>query len=1114
MDALWAELVRTREAVQRLRRYISPTVAEGILHDQERLRGERRDVTVLFVDAVGFTHLSASLDAELAFGLINDFLSRLVECVHRYDGVVDKFTGDGLMAVFGAPLAHENDPELAVRAAVDMQRAVAAFEPIARAQLGAPLQVRIGIHSGLAISGIVGSQDQVSYTVIGETVNLAARLESLARPGYILVSERVYRQTRPFFTFQEMGTVHIKGLDQPMPVYEVVGERAEPLSARGVAGVRAVFLGRDQQLERLHDLMADFASDGTGRLVVVRGEAGLGKSRLVSEWLSDADTVQVWEGVGLPYTRGVGYRVFRSLLQNAIRSLPPDVAWDRNVSAPLRPFLRLMLGLSLRPEEEKSVALLEPERVMQLTILALREWILGEAAQCPIVLVLEDYHWADDLSRSMFESLVNLIQEAPVLFCVITRPQPDSTLDSEVLGRPEIAPLALTLDLEPLSLEQSRELLSHLVDLSNLPELLVSTILERAEGNPFYLEEFVRVLIERGLLELEGERWRVAPGVAPESVEVPTTLRGLMMTRVDRLPEDMQNLLRSASVIGLQFSAPLLGEVERRLHGLEKAQPLLERLVEIGLLVERPEAGESAYAFRHILAQETIYQTILRNHRPYLHRTVAESVETIWADDLEEQVDLLAFHYYRAGVREKALHYSLLAAEKARKRFANQEAIELYSQALQLSQHLENYQVERWQAAVGLGQVEQHIGEYEEALALYRAALTDWVDASPEDRASVMLKMGQVWANRGNLEETEGWLHQGLLELERADEPPLDLRAMLYSELGWMSLRRGNLDTAGEWLEKGLDLVEGTGHYGVLSSILNRLGAVHYHRSEWEEAAASVERALEFRERLGDVVGYARSLNNLGILKRAVGDSPGAIACYQQACEIHEQIGEIEGFVQACTNLGVQYTDLGDWEKAEKHLRQSFEITQRIGYTYELAQTHLNLGRLYLFQGRWEECAHHLDQAVSLYQDAGARAHLNLNDTYDLKARLCLEKGDVDEAEDWARRCRDLLQEVTSEEGDDSIEWGRYEQLMGLIAGARGDLDSAHRYFDQSIRVLRACRARLEEGRTVYYRALLWLQSGERERGREELLRARDLFQEFGATADLERVEERLAQAA
>lgn len=1109
------KLTVAQDAVRHLGRYLPPAVVEAILHDQERLRGERREVAVLFTDAVGFTHLSASLDAESVFDLINDLLSRLVECVHRYDGMVDKFTGDGLMAVFGAPIAHENDSELAIRAALDMQKAAAEFEPIAHAQLGALLQIRTGIHSGPVVAGVLGTQEQAAYTVIGETVNLAARLEALAQPGHILVSSRVYQQTRALFSFQEMGMTPVKGIDQPVVIYEPVGDLSKPLPTRGLAGVSAVFMGRDTELEQLRTMASAFLSDQHGRLIVLEGEAGMGKSRLVAETIPTLSPAQVsiWRGSGLPYAQGVGYGIFRSLLQDAAQSYPPGTAWDSQVSAPLRLFLRQMLG-QLTPEEQTRLHHLEPERTKQLTTLALREWVLGEARRRPVVLILDDFHWADDLSRDALQALVNLTHKAPVLLCVMTRPQPESPLELAVppTEEPLAAPSYLYLEVGPLSPEHSRTLLAHLVDLNDIPETFINTLLTQAQGNPFYIEEFVRMLIEKEALTPGEQRWQVTSAIALEELEIPTTLRGLMMARVDRLPRNLQGVLRSAAVIGLQFSARLLEEVERRLHGPASVLPPLERLTDLGLLEERPQADERVYAFRHIITQETVYRSLLRSQRPGLHLTVAESIEALYAGGLTNQAEVLALHYDLARVRDKAMHYALLSGDRARERFANREAIEHYSRALQLSQHLGQQQPERWQAALGLGQVEQHVGEYEEAIACYQAVLDEWETANPEARAQVLLKMGEVWNKRGDLEEADAGLNRALTQLDQAGDVLPALRAQIYSELGVLSRRRGDLIAAQKWLEQGLALVNDSEHYDVLSSILNRLGGVHYNRSKWDEAKECVERALELRQRLGDIVGTARSLNNLAILKHTSGDWDGALADFERAAELHERISEVEGLSSSYSNLGVLYTERGEWKKAEENLRRSFTIAQRIAHSYELAQAHKNLGWLYLLQERWEECAQHLKAAIPLYTEAGAHANLNLSEAYYFHGVLSLEQGQITTAQQWAERCHSLLQEATGADEGESVEWGRYEQLMGRIAYASGDLASARLHLERSAAIFQASGSLIETGRTAYWNSLLSLALQEPDKAREELAAARQIFEQLGAALDLRHVTEHLAQ--
>ncbi|MFL7791422.1 MAG: tetratricopeptide repeat protein [Anaerolineae bacterium] len=1108
------ELAATKEIVRRLRRYVPSVVVDGILQDRERLRDERREVAVLFADTVNYSRLAASLDAESVFNLINDLLGRLVACVHRYDGVLDKFTGDGLMAVFGAPIAHENDTELAVRAALDMQRAAAEFEPIARAQLGAPLRIRVGIHCGPAVAGILGTEEQAAYTVIGETVNLASRLEALARPSSVLVSSRIYQQTQGLFNFQTMGMTQLKGVAEPMAVYEAIGSRSEPLPTRGVAGVTAILLGRDAELSQLRNLMTTFLDDRHGRLVVIQGEAGLGKSRLISEWLATAssDEVTIWTGRGLPYAQGVGYGVFRSLLWNVRVACPPDVEWDDQVSPDLRPFLQQMVG-TLEPEQSATSHRLEPGRVKQLTVLALREWVLGEARKQPVVLVLEDFHWADDLSRDALQSLIDVIDEAPVLLCVTARPQPEAPLSLTVLSVDEdlAAPVHLSLELKPLLPEESRALLEHLVNLGEMPEHLVSTILTRAEGNPFYIEEFVRMLIEKGVLSLGDGQWQVSSAVEWQTLEVSATLRGLMMARVDRLPESLRQVLRDAAVVGVQFDAQLLGEIERRLHGVTSLMPLLERLTALGMLVERPQAGEKVYAFRHLLTQETIYNSLLRSQRPTLHRMVAECIEYLYAEDLRNHAEVLALHYDRAYVRTKAMRYALLAGERARERFANREAIEYYSRALQISQHLGGYGAERWQAAIGLGEVLQHVGEYDEAIACYQAALEEWPDAAPQARAWAMLRLGQVWDKRSELEEADGWLRQALAQLSQSSTKLPELRAQIYSELGWLSLRRGDMAAARDWLGQGLDLVGGLGHYDVLASIFNRLGVVHYRRGEWRQATECVERAIQHRSRLGDIGGYASSLNNLAQIKWASGDWDGALADYERAVALYERIGEVEGLAQVYANLGMLYTDRGEWAKAEDNLERSLEFSQRIAYPYDLAHAHVNLGRLYILQGRWAECGQHLNLAVSLFMEAGARAELKLSETYCLQSILHLEQGQVDEAWQWADRCGDLLRKATRLEEGDSLEWGLYERLIGRIAIAGGDLEAAHRHLRRSIVIFQGRGSKLETGRTVYWSGLLSLAQHETEQALQEFGKAQQIFEQLGAVADLKRAEQQLA---
>jgi len=1104
---LRAQLLKAQIALSKLQRFVPRIVAQAVLTDQAYLQGEQREVAVLFVDAVNFTRLSASLDAESVFRLINDFLSHLVAAVHRYDGLVDKFTGDGLMAVFGAPRAHENDAELAVRAALDMQKAMDDFAVEARARIGAPLQVRIGIHVGPAVAGIIGSDEQAAYTVIGETVNLAARLEAQARPGHILVSERVYQLTQAYFNFADMGHLAVKGLDTPLAVFEVVGQRREPLAERGVAGVTTIFLGHDEDLERLQQIEKAVLEDQNGRVVLIQGEAGMGKSRLVAEWLARADQARflIYRGRGLPYSQGIAYSVFRSLLQHVMHSAPPDAPWDEHLTPRLRLFLWRILGI-LPQEEEKRLRYLEAERVKQLTELAMREWALITARKKPLVLVLDDFHWADNLSRELLQVLVKVTAEAPVLLVIMSRPQPETLLRLEVPApaHPLQVPTYHEITLTPLSEVHSRQLLGHLVALEDLSEEVIQTILRRAEGNPFYIEEFVRLLIEKGLLQLREGRWRATQLITLDTLDIPTTLRGLMMTRVDQLPESMRDLLRSAAVIGLQFSVPVLEEVQRRLQSPVHVKPLLEHLVGLGVLERRFEAGEDVYAFRHILTQETLYASLLRLQRPRLHQTVAESIESLYAQSLDRYVEVLAYHYDQARVREKALTYALSAGEKARDRYANHEAVDYFSRVLQLSQHIIGYETLRWQAAINLGDVETRIGEYDEAVACYRAALEEHSTVSAEERARVMLRLGQVWSKRGELEEAEGWLHQALA-LNNEQPYALDLLAEIYSELGWIQVRRGNFDQAREWLEKALVLVRPGTAYNVIASILNRLGGVYFYQGDLDAAAYHIEEALELRNRLGDLIGYARSLNNLGVLRYYSGDWDGSLQAYTEAATLHEQNGEIEGLAQASTNLGILYTDRGEWDKAEYYLQRSFELAQRIGQVYEIVIAHLNLGQLRLLQKRWADCLDHLEAARRIVRESQNTAHMV--EVYILESRFHLEQARYQEAETVLNELLKLL----GEESKKGAQQGIYWHLSGQLAYSRGDYVTARQHLERALTILEREKRLLDAARTRFLLACALQQMGEAEAAHQHLEQARAVFRRLKTRPDLEALERAVA---
>ncbi|MCC6189601.1 MAG: AAA family ATPase, partial [Anaerolineales bacterium] len=545
------------------------------------LAGERKVVTCLFLDVVGSTALAEHMDPEdwtLIMNRAFELISPIIE--NRYEGTIARLLGDALLAFFGAPLAHEDDPVRAVRASLDMLATVRAYAVEVRQKYGIEFQVRIGLNSGPVVVGDVGSDLKFEYTAMGDAVNVAARMQAAARPMTLLISENTYRFAAPFFDCQDLGEIDVKGKSEPVRVYEVLGVRATPGRLRGLAGLESPMVGRDHELTTLLQLSAAVRA-GLGRAAVVVGDPGLGKSRLIAEWRAASLGVaaashgssarpELWaEGRCLSYGHTLAYHllidVLRSLLgtpatassvetKAALQLLVDSVAGPTAMD--IYPYLGHLLSIPLEGEAEERVKMLEPQARQSQYLAALRQLLLALAARQPLILVLDDIHWADPSSTDLLIKLLPLISEAAVLLCLVTRPDRDSHGWRLVAAvRDRLGAGLADLTLSPLSDDDSRRLVSNLLEIEALPEGIRSLILKKAEGNPFFVEEVIRMLIDRGAIYRQGSAW--AAGKEIDTIEIPDNLQGLLLARIDRLPEDVKRTLRVASVIaviGRQFS--------------------------------------------------------------------------------------------------------------------------------------------------------------------------------------------------------------------------------------------------------------------------------------------------------------------------------------------------------------------------------------------------------------------------------------------------------------------------------------------------------------------------------------------------------------------------------
>jgi class 3 adenylate cyclase len=543
--------------------------------------GERRIVTALFADVVGSTSLASQMDPEDWTAIMNRAFDLVMPAIYRYEGTIARLMGDALLAFFGAPVAHEDDPERAVRAGLDILAAVEEYASQVRQQYGIDFAMRIGLNTGPVVVGEVGSNLVYEYTAMGDAINLASRLQSAARPMTVLIGENTYRFIAPIFECTDLGKINVKGKKEPVQVYEVKGTKANPGKLRGLAGVQTTMVGRQEELARLLQL-TQIVQAGIGRVVIVSGEAGLGKSRLILEWRNACPSIPgntnlLWaEGHCLSYGQGLAYHLLADLIRSVIAV--PASASDQQILAGLGklcthlfgegdlnvyPFLANLLSLTPEGPALEKVRSQDPQSLQMSYLNALRQLFTALATEQPMVIVLEDIHWADPSSIELLTQLLALASEAPLLFCFLARPDYSSPGWRLVRAARELLGTSLEeIQLNSLSEVETGVLMTNLLNANGLPDRLYRLILKKSEGNPFFVEEVIRMLIERGLIAQEDGLW--LPKKEIEAIEIPDNLQGLLLARIDRLPEDAKRILRIASVIGRQFSVNVLEKVEQR----------------------------------------------------------------------------------------------------------------------------------------------------------------------------------------------------------------------------------------------------------------------------------------------------------------------------------------------------------------------------------------------------------------------------------------------------------------------------------------------------------------------------------------------------------------------
>jgi class 3 adenylate cyclase/tetratricopeptide (TPR) repeat protein len=877
--------------------------------------GERRVVTMLFCDLKGSTAAAEGLDPEDWTEIMNGAFAQMIKPVYQYEGTIARLMGDALLAFFGAPIAHEDDPRRAILAGLDIVEAIKPYRELIMDRYGVDFDVRVGINTGLVVVGAVGSDLRMEYSALGDAINLAARMEQTAEPGTVRIAHDTYKLVKNLFEFRSLGSVEVKGKSEPVLAYQALSRKFESGRTRGIEGLQAPMVGRDAELSALHNVIADL-KQGLGRIVFVLGEAGLGKTRLISEahevFKTLGRTQAIWvETISLSYETNQAYGLFQRLmrriggieyddapivLREKLRTLV-EILEEARRSRALHVF-EALFGL----ETENNGIPMDDESFKRELYEAMYLWWKARFSLQPAVLVFDDMHWCDKASTELLSQLLPLTGEISLVLLFAMRAERNAPgWQIKTMADEEYRHRYMELVLHPLSDADGNELVNRLLANPDLPDMLRASILEKSGGNPFFIEEVVRTLIDNRVLiaeEVNGgamRLWRATSASA--DFAIPDNLQSLLAARMDRLEESTRGTLQLASVIGRSFYLRVLQAVDEASLEVDKH---LGTLLRMELIREAARVPEIEYAFRNPLTQEAVYKTILIKRRRAFHHRVGEAMESIYADRLNGLFSLLAHHFSLANEYEKAVDYYRKAARQAVALFAYDDAIQNLRSALKLID--EGKQAETHMILLEeLGDIYSLLRDIGQAIDTYHDSLHLWETLpEPNEITAVRLhrKIVQLATEAKWNVDLDTYQKVRDLTLESLNEIELSLSRLKHepnaeavrahatlSFEAWRSRMPPDWERAQRFAQSAVDMAEELAEPVVLSRALGALGNVLDGQSLLRDYLQVTLRRLEIisDSHVDDIIERIDAVSGVGMALMYVGEYEQAIPHLQEA---------------------------------------------------------------------------------------------------------------------------------------------------------------------------------------------------------------------------------------
>ena len=1042
--------------------YTPKHLAEKILTSKSALEGERKQVTILFCDIVESTRLAERLDPETMHELMDRALRLMAEAVHRYEGTVNQFLGDGLMALFGAPLALEDHALRAVQAALAIRETLGGYSEQLKLERGVEIQLRIGLNTGLVVVGRIGDDLRMDYTAVGDATNLAARLQALAEPGGILVAETTHRLIEGYVRSEALGLMAIKGLEKPVAVFRITGRRRarrrfDVMTERGLTPL----VGRDRELQLLRDCLVR-VKGGRGQTVAIVGEAGVGKSRLLHEFHRSLEGEKItWlEGHCTAYGQAAPYlpvlEVVRTTfgveegdnqlqieekLRQGVRQLDGALEW-------VLPFLGELLTSRVDP----TLRHLEPKEKRKKTFEAFRALTAAGAHRRPLIIIQEDLHWIDNTSQDYLAFLVDSLTAIPALLVTTHRPGYSIRWADKTYHR------QITLNL--LGEREVETMVTSLLGTGALPAELLRIVHEKAEGNPLFVEEITSSLQERGVLvpTSGGVTW-----ARSAAVEFPATVQDIIRARLDRLEDRVKRTAQTAAVIGREFGLGLLARIS---EVSAEVQGCLETLTHVELIHEKRFFPEMEYVFKHAVIQDVAYQSLLLQRRKDLHTAIGAAIEQLYGDRLDEQASILAHHYARSHQPDRAVEYALLAGDRANKLYANAEAATYYEEALRI------------------------LGD---------------LPSSPrrdELRVDATVKLASVAITRQHFA-------RDLTNLEAAHAVAgrLDDRRRTAQVLYWIARThyvQGHLNDAIQFAERSLAALGDTlPDDDVVVWPINLMGRIYTVVGDYVKATAMLQRCVPLFERLGNLNELATASGILGVALAATGEFPEAFKFSDQGLRIAQEIQNLPAEAANYYYRAWVSAQKGNWGGVVEDCRAGLVVAERIPDPFRIYSLTCLLGHGQFQLGQKQQGLDTMQHGIRLAEELGTTYLLAWAMTWLCESHLA--QRDWETALVCGSRALSLAATGAELYGE-SLASRCYGEA--LCQSDPGRLEEAEGYIRRAIAIQEERGMKPQLARSYVARAHLFKVKGEGIRVRECLDKARALFGELDMQWDLQRLAE------